>query len=206
MPLPVIAGTVRVSLGGTITGGSTWSNNWHIRRADLLAPEIGDIEGARDAFIVFYQDAVFHSVPAGTTLATINFTPLDGTSGAISYAVGLVGDGGANAAAAQTAEVITIRTAQRGRQNRGRVYLPAFVEEDWDNLGHIAATAIARVAAASALLVATLDGQGWEIGVGSYGPYLNPITHVLEVGTPHFTPQTSLTMDNLSDVQRSRKG
>lgn len=205
MPLPVIAGTVRVSAGGAITGGGSWSNNWHIRRADLLAPEIGDYEGARDAFIVFYTDAVFDSVPAATTLATINFTPLDGTSGALSYSVGLVGNGGINPTAAQTAEVLTIRTAQRGRQNRGRIYLPAFVEEDWDAAGHISSTAITRVLTAAALLVSTLSGQGWELGVGSYGPYKNPVTGVLEVGTPHFTPQISLSMDNLSDVQRSRK-
>lgn len=205
MALPTITATCRASFGGSIAGGSSWSNNWHIRRIGLEPVIEADIANAHDAFMTFYQSAVFHSVTAGTTLAQANYTPLDGTSGAFSLTGGLVGDGGTNAAAAQTCEVLTIRTAVRGRQNRGRVYLPAFVEDDWDVLGHISTTAIARVLAAVAVLTPALAGSGWEIGVGSYGPYKNPVTGLLEVGTPHFTPMTSITMDNLSDVQRSRK-
>jgi hypothetical protein len=171
----------------------------------LSEPDETQINQLVTPFVAFYQDAVLHSVPSGTTLNHVNITPLDGTSGAFSFVPALAGDGGPNPTSAQTCEVLTIRTALRGRQNRGRVYLPAFVEEDWDSLGHIASTAVTRVIGAAAALDAAVDVNGWQIGVGSYGPYKNPITHVLEVGTPHFTPATSFTMDQLADVQRSRK-
>ena len=53
---------------------------------------------------------------------------------------------------------------------------------------------------------------GWEIGVASYGKsvkidYTSPLPHtrVVSTWTPHFTPATSFSMDQLADVQRSRK-
>jgi hypothetical protein len=161
--------------------------------------------------LAFYQATVFHSTGTLTTLESISYTPLDGTSGAYALPGGLVGDGGTNTMPAEVAEVLTIRTALRGRRHRGRVFLPAFVKDDFDGAGHISATALARVVAGVYALQAAAVIASWSFGVASYGVSVqvdhtvHPARKVVTTWPPEFTDVQSFTMDPSADVQRSRK-
>jgi hypothetical protein len=122
-----------------------------------------------------------------------SYTPLDGLSGAVVFTDTAPGT---DAALSMPAEVA--QTAARGRQNRGRVYLPAAATSKYNADGHIGAAMIAGVLAQIQGVQAALVVAGATLGVGSYGPYVG-------AGTPHFTPVTTFTMDDSADVQRGRK-
>jgi hypothetical protein len=211
MPLPVIDGVCRVSCGGTIQGGGRWSNTWHARHSAGGTPDLAAITALELEFIAFYTAACFLSVPAGTTLEDVNVTPLDGSSGAFSFPVGLAGTGGTGSMPPEVAEVLTIRTALRGRRHRGRVFLPAFVKDDFDSAGHVSATAIARVQASAVALQAAAVISSWSLGVASYGIsykvdyHTSPPTRYPTTWTPEFVDVQSFSMDNQADVMRSRK-
>jgi hypothetical protein len=90
------------------------------------------------------------------------------------------------------------------------VYLPAFAVDSYDSAGLMRSVSAAGVMTQLAAVQAALVTAGSTLGVGSYGPYKNPITHIVDStggGTtaPHFTPVSSFTMDLLADVQRGRK-
>jgi hypothetical protein len=212
MPLPVLPGVLRITVHGECEGGGRWSNTWHARNDSLIDWDEAGVDAFHDIFSVFYVGpdsgaslSVLGHCSAGTTVDGFDYTPLDGASGAITKAT--VGDGEATVPSlpAQNAEVITIRTAQRGRQNRGRVFLPAWSNDYSDAAGHILAAGIVSILAKLQEAVTAIATGGAHLGVGSYGPYKDPVTGLPVVGTPHFTPATSFTMDNLFDAIRSRK-
>lgn len=211
MPLPVIPGVLRSSIGGTVDGGGRWSNTWHFRRSSLATPTESDIGALHTILAAFYTVGIWGLTTSGTSAEAGDYTPLDGTSGAYHYPIGAVGSAPGGAMPAEVAEVLTIRTGARGRRARGRVFLPAFSRGTFSVTGHIDPTTVPIVTAALAVMTAAMDGAGWEYGVASYGKsvkvnYLtNPPTKVETLWDPFFTPGTSITMDDVADVQRSRK-
>ena len=211
MPLPVLPGVLRCSVGGSITGGSRWSNTWHFRRTDLATPTEAQVNSLHTLLMNFYGGHILSQAPAPTTLATGNYTPLDGTSGAFVLAAGLVGSGGSDALPAETSAVLTIRTAARGRQNRGRIFLPAMGESVSDSNGHLIASVQADIIGGVTTLVSAGEAAGWELGVASYGVSrlidhtVTPKRIVVRTWDPHFTLMTSVTMDLIFDVIRNRK-
>lgn len=211
MPLPVIPGVVRVSLVGTIRGGGRWSNTLHFRRSDLATPDQGQLDALDLLLVDFYDTQIMGRCAPGTTIEATEYTPLDGSSGAI-----LVGHTSNGADTFETmppevAQVLTIRTALRGRQNRGRVFTPAFTVSSYDGDGKIMTSVITSILAGTVSLRAALTVAGWELGVASYGRSVKvnhtttPKTFVVTTWTPHFTACTSCTMDVKADVIRSRK-
>jgi hypothetical protein len=211
MPLPVIAGVARCTLAGSIQGGGRWANTWHARRVDLGGVDTGEAASLTAVMTAFYAALVIPSVCGGTTIDSVDVTPLDGTSGAFHFGPGLVGSSGGSAAPPEVAEVITIRTAFRGRRARGRVFLPALTAGAFDTVGHIGAGYLTAVSVEGALMMGAANVAGWEIGVASYGKSrrwnrtTTPATFVETTWDPFFTPATSLTMDNRADVVRARK-
>lgn len=205
MPLPVIAGVLRATVAGSIAGGGRWSNTWHGRTEDESTPDLTDVTAFHTQLLEFYVDNVLTHCPAATVLDSCDYTPLDGSSGAFHFTESEAGTDAGAVTAAEVAEVLTIRTALRGRQNRGRVFLPAFTTNAFDSVGHIGSAIAASVVAGIVARQAALILADWSLGVGSYGPYKNPTTGLLEAGTPHFTPVQSFSMDQLADVIRSRK-
>jgi hypothetical protein len=205
MPLPVLPGVVRATASGNIAGGGRWSNTWHFRRADLGDPDLALITLLHVPLAAFYVGQIMPNCPAATTIGNIDYTTLDGVSGAFSLPVSAVGSGGGDVLPAEVAEVLTIRTALRGRQNRGRLFFPAFTQGAFDGAGHIVAGTAGATVAAMVAMAAAAGLEGWQHGVGSYGPYVDPVTHALVPGTPHFTQASSYSMDLLADVIRSRK-
>ena len=211
MPLPEIAGVVRASLGGSIAGGSRWSNTWHAQRVDLADPTALQIAEVHTALVAFYAAAVMPLCTVATTLARADYTPLDGTSGAFSLPVTLEGGDGTTATLPpEVAEVLTIRTPLRGRRHRGRVFLPALVvtAAPTGRLTGATTTAIVTAAAAAQAALALL---GWNMGVASYGksqikaPGFSDHRVVESTWPPEFTAVSSFSMDTTLDVIRSRK-
>jgi len=211
MPLPVLPGVVRCSLGGHVDGGGRWNNTWHARRIDLGDPTLVSVTALHVEFVAFYTAAVLGQMPFGSTWDSANYTPLDGTSGAITLPVNLAGLLGGTAYPPEVAEVLTLRTADRGRRARGRIFLPSFSEPSWDAHGLLADGTIANVLAGSAAFMAAAVVSGWQIGVASYGVSrkvdhtVRPARVVETTWSPFFTPLTLITMDKEADVIRGRK-
>jgi hypothetical protein len=212
MALPVLPGVVRISVNGSITGGSRWSNTWHVRNDSLVDFNAGSIASLHAIFQQFYVGpALGAGSPqtanwdVGTTVERFGYTPLDGSSGAYDFTTSYPGTNVGACMPAEVAQVITVRTLARGRQNRGRIYLPAMITAAYTAVGHIAPAVInATLVQLQAVATAIIAG-GAHIGVGSYGPYKDPVTHALVPGTPHFTEASQFTMDDLTDVMRNRK-
>jgi len=205
MPLPVLPGVVRASIGGPIAGGSRWSNTTHWRRIDLGAPSDALIGLLHVELATFYGGIIMPWCPPPTAVESAGYTTLDGTSGALALPAPIAGSGGGGNMPAEVATVMTVRTAARGRQNRGRIYLPAFGISSLSSVGHIADSVVAGILAGMAVLRAAATAAGWELGVASYGKSLGPHGVVLRTWDPHFTPCTTVTMDGVPDVMRSRK-
>src|SRR6476469_2268917 len=212
MPLPTIPGVVRCVIAGSVGGGGRWSNTWHFRRIDLgsaSALEIAALHVELSAFYVFFLTGYACS---NTLADTADYTPLDGTSGAVSLPLATAGAGvAAGTLPPEVAEVLTIRTADRGRRARGRVFLPAISTGNIAD-GQLPAVVTNAIVAASATLMAAAVVSGWELGVASYGKSVKtdfttprPHTRVVTTWTPYFTTAVSTSMDPKLDVIRSRK-
>jgi hypothetical protein len=218
MPLPVIPGCVRVVVAGLIAGGTRWANTWAIRTDSEIDPDAAGVQAIHEIFRQFYIGPnlgaggnVMDFVAPATTLEGFAYTPLDGTSGALFFAEPTIGAGTGEPLPAQNAEVLTIRTATRGRRNRGRVFLPAVTENSSGAAGHISPTLVAFWLAQVAAVQAALVTGGARIGVLSVGPYIDPATQLpvppgaATTALQHFTPATQFTMDDVFDVIRNRK-
>lgn len=218
MPLPVIPGGLRVTVAGQCDGGARWANTWAIKVISGVDPDASAILAIHTIFRQLYLgpavsggSSVMGACSTGTTLDGFGYTPLDGTSGAIFFPETGVGGATGETLPAQTSAVMTIRTADRGRRNRGRVFLPPFGEEHSDSLGHVnAATRVLLVDQAVGVESELFTG-GAQIGVLSTGPYKDPSTGLpvppgaATTALQHFTPATQFTMDNRFDVIRNRK-
>ena len=92
--------------------------------------------------------------------------------------------------------MLTLRSNQRGRSHRGRIYLPCPRVLDVDTNGRLQAPTPANTVAQLTGLQTALGGAAltpfWEIGIASY-------LH------SYFTPLLAATMDSDIDVQRRRK-
>lgn len=205
MPLPVIPGVLRITAAGVVTGGGRWSNTWHARNDSLIDFTEAAIVAFHDNFKLIYtgaaiglgqaQDTLWYT---GTELESISYTPLDGTSGAFVIPTPAPGVQTGASLPAEVCEVVTVRTAARGRQNRGRIFLPAWATSSNTINGVMLPASMAQTLIQINGVQAAIITGGAHLGVGSYGPYLG-------AGSPHFTPANSFTMDGLFDVQRSRK-
>jgi hypothetical protein len=212
MPLPEIAGVTRATATGAVVGGSRWSNTWHFRRSDLASPTGLEIAALHAILLAFYAGVISPQMPVGSTVDHMDYTPLDGTSGAIELPAGpLLGTEGGSMPA-EVAEVLTIRTAARGRRARGRIYFPAFGAASFAADGHIGSGVIAGIVAAAAVMQAAAVAIGWSNGVASYGlsvkldRTVRPARRVETTWVPFFTDVSLYTMDGVADVIRNRKG
>jgi hypothetical protein len=205
MPLPTIAGALRCVATGMTVGGGRWANTWHAHNDSGAAFDLAAITAFHAIFSQFYVgpdltggEYFLHQCSSLLTVDKFAYTPLDGSSGAFEFPMTNVGAVTGGSAPAEVAEVLTIRTASRGRQNRGRVYLPAMLSANYSGLGHISSSVIPLLLGQIAAVETAIESGGAHLGVGSYGPYKSS-------GTPHFTPVTHFTMDDVCDVQRRRK-
>ncbi len=199
MPLPVITNVVRIAVRGQAPSGSNWANVLHCLKTTAGAPSGADITNLDTAIRRLYIGAAYSGgnnmlSACKTTCTTVDvtYTPLDGSSTSTVSALTAAGALTDDSLPSQTAEVVTIRTARRGRSYRGRVYLPPWTEVSSSASGTMVASTVTAIlnqwVGAQAALVAT----NWTIGVASY-------LHST------FEAATGFTMDTRFDVQRRRK-
>jgi hypothetical protein len=138
----------------------------------------------------------FTTCPTAVTLDKASYTILDGTALGLDIGKALAGSGGTQSLPCETTPVLTLRSNQRGRSHRGRIYLPVTNSTQSDPNGRlIAARATSIVVQVQGLMTALggpLIAPFWEMGIASYR---------LSVFSPLVTP----TMDLNFDVQRRRK-
>ena len=205
-------------VAGNIAGGTRWANTWCIRTISEIDPDLAGITAIHAIFRQFYTgpnlgagQSFMDLAHPSTTLDGFAYTPLDGTSGAIFFPESEGGSSTSEPLPAQNAEVLTIRTSQRGRRNRGRVFLPALTEAESNSLGHINPTLTVAFVAQIVAVQAALETGGALIGVLSTGPYKDPATGLpvppgsATAALQHFTPANQFTMNDRFDVIRNRK-
>jgi len=124
------------------------------------------------------------------SLTAIRYTPLDGIS-ATTVTTHVFAGLSANPLPAQNALVATLRTANRGRSYRGRVYESAHNEGDNQGVGAPSALLVAGVATQWNALLTALVGSGVSLVVASY--HLVLATNV-----------TAVSVDGRWDTQRRR--
>lgn len=120
MPLPVIADTYRVALNWVHTNGQHAVNVMHFYRTSSTAVAVAT---ALDANVA---SGMWLGVSSGAHVSSIEVTALDGAS-----ATYVLGTSGAKWTGSATGDVLVpfsvvvkLSTGNRGRSNRGRVFLP----------------------------------------------------------------------------------
>lgn len=210
-PLPIIAGTVRVSVTGTVNGIAPWANVVHLRyAAGASAPAGVEIAAAHAIFQRLYGGTAYgagfpwlQGCRTDTTATTFNYTPLDGASVTTSFSPNLAGTNSTAAAPSEVALVLSLHTAHRGKRYRGRVFLPAQVTTSFAANGSLLPGAATQLLTQVNGVQTALQAAQWSIVVASYGYSLTkagPVTW-----TPFATDVTTFTMDTTPDVQRRRK-
>lgn len=214
MPLPTIAGVVRATWRGSNAAGQQWANVMHFRYADgASAPGSSEIAALDAKLLRLYTGSSYSTgvpwlthCPPDIKLIDATYYPLTAAGAPTVIAHSQVGIAGANTNTAQeTAIVLTLRTALRGRKNRGRIYLPAVSTTFMSGAGGVlVATAVSNFLIQARGLLGDLPSIQWKWVVASYG------VSVLKNGTtstwqPYATDLTDVTMDGVPDVQRRRK-
>jgi hypothetical protein len=220
MALPTIPGVVRAAVKGTMPNGQTWVNVQHFEYAlGASSPGTTEIDGLHIELARFYvgtnyttgKYVLFYGPNTLKTLQ-VDYTVLDAAS--LMYTKLMAASGTSAATGVQPSElapVLTLRTAVRGRRNRGRIYLPTPTTN-----GYIGTTGDLDTVYTGAIVLQYMDmrtalaAKQWRPVVASYGKSLinDPVDKhdKIEVTwTPYATPITNVTMDTKVDVQRSRK-
>jgi hypothetical protein len=204
MPLPTIPGVVRAAFSGLVPGNQPWTNVLHCRYSGgASSPGDADITALDTLLTRLWSgtafgagSAWFNNCPGAVTLTKSSYTRLDATSLGLEFVKALTGTGGGSSLPSECAPVLTIRSNQRGRSHRGRIYLPPLNITSIDVSGQINATVRTAIQLQWSGLATALGGPTvapfWELGVASY------LLHV-------FTPSTLATMDQFVDVQRRRR-
>jgi hypothetical protein len=186
----------------------------HFRYADgASAPGLSEITALDAKLIRLYSGTAYSTGVPWFSLCTPEIKLIDATYYPLSAAGAPTvlshtqqGSLGTNTNTAQeTAIVLTLRTALRGRKNRGRIYLPSVSTAQMSGSGGVLiATAVSNFLIQARGLLADLPSIQWKWVVASYGH------SVLKNGTPsswtpYATDLTDVTMDGVPDVQRRRK-
>lgn len=143
MPLPVIANVIRCAVVGTLSSGRQWVNVHHFEYPVGEAPAATIT--AVDALLVHLY-SVSYGGSANAPLAymtnnsgitDINYLRLDGSSGGVTVPHILDGASGVDSLPANTSLVVTHQTGLRGRDKRGRTFLPPLTEGANDATGGV---------------------------------------------------------------------
>jgi hypothetical protein len=140
-----------------------------------------------------------------TKLIDATYYVLNGTSVPVIIPHTQQGTGSAGTNSAQElAMVLTLRTAQRGRRYRGRIYLPAPSSSMiLGASGQMATGNVTNTINQATGLMTDLGSIQWAWGIASYG---RGTVHGQPTSwAPFFTPLASVFMDGIPDVQRRRK-
>lgn len=219
MPLPTIDKVQRCSVRGTNVNGTSWVNVVHMRWLGTgQGTSQNEVDALHAILVRLWSGAAFGTgapwlshCKSGTLLNDITYYPLDGTGLGIIKVVNAAATGGTGAQLPpQTAAVLTLNTAFRGRRYRGRIYFPTPLAANCDTNGNWTQALMDSTIAQWTGMQAALPGASWEPVVASYGKsWINdpndPHDKILSQWTPFATKIDNATMDGKPDVQRRRK-
>lgn len=198
MPLPVIANVIRTAVEGLDSNAHKWANVMHFRKTGILT-NTGAIAILDPILVDHYTNdhapgAAWPSFArSDASVEQIRYTPLDGISASVINTHHIAGLSGGDALPASLSLVVTLRTANRGRSYRGRVYTGPYVESVNLSEGQPQPAAIAEVLAQWQHLLSALVGTGLSMVVASY--------HLVLA-----TDVTAMNVDSRWDTQRRRLG
>lgn len=211
--LPVIPGVLRVTVRGTTADGTRWENTIHLKKGT------GDPSTADYAAIVpllnqLYGGATFggggaallSACNASTLVNDYTFTSLATPIASPVLAGSAGGTGVVNSLPAEVAEVISLRTANRGKRYRGRIYLPPMTISQLLSTGNLAPSLATSLPAQCSGFQTAIQALGtpYSWHVASYGRSVLK-NGTVSTWTPFTTIVSSWSFDLLPDVQRRRK-
>jgi hypothetical protein len=168
-PLPVIDGIHRVAFQWRIgAGGQTAVNVMHFHGASV------DPGGLRTAIDTNVTATMWTGIVSTAAVYQLTITPLDGASATQLFSVSGTKWAGTITGSdfvPQAAAIVSLRTALRGRRNRGRIYLPFYSEQNIQN-GTVFGTLTAVQAAWDAFRAA-MKTASWPLHIASYGHSLH---------------------------------
>jgi hypothetical protein len=180
IPLPVIPDTFRCALEWAHTSGQTAVNVIHIGTA-VSGKTPAQVFAALDANV---DAAQWDMVSSGASVAVVSITKLDGVSGTVAFPTGSpakwTGNGAGDFVPAASV-LLKLQTGLRGRNHRGRIFIPFITEGNISNgeLNPAEATAVtaswvdfqadlqADATTACAIVVAAYDRRHQGAGAGA---------------------------------------
>ena len=207
-PLPVINGIHRVAFEWRVgAAGATAANVMHFSGASV------DPGGLFNALNTNVSATMWTGLGGDTAVVQVIITPLDGSSATQIFTPSGAKWAGASVAGdylPSSAGVVSLRTAVRGRQNRGRLYIP-FVLETVVSDGRFVGS-LATVQAAWDTFRGAMKTASWPMHVASYGHGLhkhkNPdgsISLTPVTWTPHSNEVIANTYESALGTQRRRQ-
>lgn len=188
-PLPVITNVFRTALIWQTNDGSHAVNVMHFKADSASVPS--DLYTAMNAHVTA---TMWDSVSARGAVHTVSITPLDGTSASQDFSTGVpskwTGSGSGEYVPA-LAGLVKITTAKRGREYRGRIFLP-FSSEGGQDAGIFATSVVNTVTTAFSDFQTAMLSSDWSLGVASYS-----------LGT--WEKMTGITFEAAAATQRRRQ-
>lgn len=206
--LPVIAGVYRCAIRWRYgAGGPTAINVLHVLH---LAGSAAAAFAALDANVV---SALWAGMSSTSVADQVAVTPLDGTSATVNFTPSgakWTGNVVASEYTPSLALVVSLRTAKRGAQYRGRIYLPFQTELGW--VDGVANGSLATNQSAWNTFQTAMGVSNYPLHVASYGfsqhkvPGTGGAYSVVPVTwTPHAEPVTSINVESVGGTQRRRQ-
>lgn len=201
IPLPTILGTYRcVAHWLDSTTSQTAINVIHISSGVTVT----NVVNAKNALLACWSANMQLFMPTTVALTAFDITPLDGHTATQTFGTGSTAafkGGSAVDFAPAVSALIRIQTGLRGRENRGRVYLP-FVSESQMTNGSLISADPPIVGTAWNAFVTALGAQSptpFTFGVASYDRKGGG-------AGAHFTATTGVFCETLLATQRRRQG
>jgi hypothetical protein len=191
--LPVIPNTYRVALRWSHLGGGNAVNVIHVRNATGY-PNQPAVFTCLDAHVTI---PMWETVEPNTKVTQVDVTPLDGVSATESFfpaAVAKWAGAGIGDPVPAVATLVKLQTAKRGREHRGRVFLPMTSEGVMNN----------GVIASSALTPCDAAWKAFIIAIGTDATF--PLTWgVASYKLASFEPIINVAVEALVGTQRRRQ-
>lgn len=199
IPLPVIPNVFRVALEWDNLAGQTAVNVIHIKT---------QASGVTPAAVFTCLDAhvtanMWDTTSDNSGITTVKITPLDGSSASADFLTSRPArwaPAGSGQAVPNVAVLVKLQTPLRGRDNRGRIFLPFTGESSISN-GIVDAATVVTMTTAWNTFADDIDADGttpMDLGVASYD------RRHAGAGA-HFNAASAITVEGVAGTQRRRQ-
>jgi len=193
----VVTNGIKVEMNG-VQNGVPVVNRFYVTMT--AAPSSADLDDAITATLDFWND-LKASIHNSYTLANITATDVsvtNGTQTVLPLTTGNTGAVGGDAAAANAAACISLRTNFTGRSFRGRMYIGGLAVASFDDAQHISTAQAAAFAGFMEDFIDTLNAINMTLVVVS--KFAAGVARVVNLATEII----SVIVDNKVDSQRRR--